>query len=87
MQAFHALLPQTFQCLDANLHMLADPLPVKRICHTRQLYLAMKRLVGDTEQRAVGNPKTIAVGRDGRRFHVDGNGTGLIELPVQGIQT
>ncbi len=59
--------------------MLAHPFLIESICHTWQLDLTMKRFVRRTEQCPIGNAVAIAIGRHGRRFHINGNSTGLVQ--------
>src|ERR1700753_1850434 len=57
MQALQLLLPQPLQRFQADLEMLADPLPIEIARHAGELDFTMQRLVRDAEQRAVGNAK------------------------------
>ena len=63
----------------ANTQMLADALGIEGVGHAGQFDLAMQRLVGDAEQRAVRHAQAETVGRYGRRFHVHRDGTRLVE--------
>ena len=51
-----------------------------------QLDLAVERLVGDAQQRAVGHAEAIALGGDGRRFHVDRDRARLVEAQRQVVK-
>src|SRR5215471_21838416 len=57
--------------------MLADSLAVEFAGHASKFNLSVQRLVGNTQQGAVRNPEAKAVGRNGSRFHVEGNGARL----------
>src|SRR6266487_5497284 len=71
MQAFPFLGFELFQRPQADLKMLADPLPVEFAGHTSELDLAVKRLVRDAEQRAVGHAEAKAISGDRCRLHVE----------------
>lgn len=81
MQALGFLLLEPLQRPQADLEMLADALPVELAGHACELDLAVQRLVGDAQQRAVGHAEAIAVGGDGRRLHVERDGARLRHAP------
>ena len=54
---------------------------VEGVGGARQLDLAVERLVGHTEERAVGNPQAVALRRDGAALHVDADGAGQVDPP------
>src|SRR5882672_7763679 len=76
-------LAQNADGLEADLQVLFHPLAVEGVGHSRELDLAMKRLVGDAQQRAVGHAQAEAVGGDGRALHVDGDGARLVEAAIE----
>src|SRR5579872_3598724 len=59
---------------DADLQMFGDGPLVEGVRGAGKLDLAVQRLVRDAEQRAIGHAHAEALGGDGRRFHVDGDG-------------
>ncbi len=61
--------------------MLGDRPLVEGVGGAGQLDLAMQRLVGDAKQRAVRHAHAEALGGDGRRFHVDGDGARDVDEP------
>ena len=74
-----AFLAEPIERLDPDPEMLPDRAFVKGIGGAGQLELAVERLVADAQQGAVGNPKAVALRRDGRRFHVDRDRPALVE--------
>jgi hypothetical protein len=55
MQPVDTLLAQDAHGLDADAKVLADPLTIEGIRHAGELELAVERLVGNAEQRSVGD--------------------------------
>src|SRR2546427_9974781 len=76
MQPFSSLRFELFECAQADLQVLADPLPIELASHAGELDLSVQRPVRNAEQCAVGYAEAEAVGGDGRRFHVQRNGAG-----------
>src|SRR6266699_2437858 len=74
MQPFSSLRFELFECAQADLQVLADPLPIELASHAGELDLSVQRPVRNAEQRAVGYTEAETVGGDGRRFHVERNG-------------
>src|SRR5437764_15379693 len=70
MQPLRFLVFEPLQRLQADLKMLTDALAVEFAGHPGELDFAVKRLVRDAEQGAIGNAETITVGSDGCRLHV-----------------
>src|SRR5438105_10297165 len=77
MQPLHRHFGQLLHRLDTDSKMLRHLPLVEFRRHAGQLQLAMQRLVGDAEQRAMGHPEAEAVGSDGGRLHVERDGSGL----------
>src|SRR5690606_13990193 len=59
VQPFALLCPQRFQGSKPDFEVLLHPLTIKLARHAGQLDLAVQRLVGDAEERAVRHPATI----------------------------
>ena len=76
------LAAQRVERREADLQMLADRALVEGVGRARQLDLAVQRLVGDAEQRAVGHAQAIALRGDGAALHVDGDGAGQVDAPA-----
>ncbi len=66
-----ALGAQVLAGADADLEVRADRLLVEVVGLAGQLDLAVERLVGDAQQRAVGDAEAIALRGDGGAFHLD----------------
>src|SRR5438477_358140 len=81
MQAL-AAMPQDLERREADLEMLADRAVVEARCGARQLDLAVQRLVGDAEQRAVRHAQPKSLRRDRARFHVDRYGARDVDAPT-----
>ena len=54
---------------------------VEGVGGARQLDLAVQRLVGDAQQRAVGHPQADSLGGDRAALHVDGDGARQVDAP------
>src|SRR5271168_4156896 len=84
MQPLRFLMLEPLERLEADLEMLTNALAIKFAGHASKLDLAVKRLVRDAEQSAVGDAEAVAVGRDRRRLHVERNGARLRQPPDNG---
>ena len=73
-------LQQLDRC-EADLQMLRDGGLVERVGGARQLDLAVQRLVGDAQQRAVGHAQPEALRGDRAALHVDGDGARQVDPP------
>ena len=62
---------------EADLKVLVDAVAVEAIGHAGQLKLAVERLIGDAEQRAVWHAEAEAVGGDRAGLHIQGDTTRL----------
>src|SRR5690606_39099092 len=80
MQPLALLRPQALERVEADVEMLADPLPVELARHAGELDLAVHRFVRNAEQRAVRHPEAEPVRRARRRLHVERDRTRLREL-------
>ena len=79
MKLFQPLLAQSFDRTHADEQMLVDAFAVELVRHPRQLDLAVQWLIAHAKQRAVGHPKTEAVGGNCRALHVQGDRSPLAE--------
>ena len=75
-----ALAAQDVERRKADHQVLADRALVEGVGGAGQLDLAMQRLVGDAEQRAVGHAQPVALRRDGAALHVDRDGARQVDL-------
>ncbi len=78
-----AAVAQNLDGLEADPQVLADAFPVHNVGHGAHFDFAVGRFIRDAQQRAVGHAKAEPVRRYRRRFHVDGNGAGLVEAAEQ----
>src|SRR6476660_6510852 len=77
---------QEIERLEADLEVLSHRALVEGVGGARQLDLAVQRLVGDAQQRAIGHPQPVAVGGDRAALHVDRNRTGEVDAaPLLGV--
>ncbi len=74
-----ALIAQALACLQSDLEVRCDRFFVEFVGLAGQFYLAMQRLVRDTQKRSIRHTETVPLCRDGRAFHFDCNRAALRE--------
>ena len=82
MQPVRSALPQDINGAQADAQMLVHALAVEMVGHAGQLDFAMPGLVAHAQKRAIRHPKPEAIGGDGGAFHVERNGSALVEAAL-----